>query len=46
MDIVSYIAGFYNTEPLNSVLGNLRAAVLNGTWQKIDLTLCSNLLDH
>ena len=46
IDVVSCIVGFYNSERLNSVLGNLSSAFVDGKWQQINLSLCPIILDQ
>jgi len=45
-DIMAYIFGFYNSERLNSVLGNLPLAVFERNMAAKKPVFCPKLLDH
>jgi hypothetical protein len=46
VDINSNIVGFYNSERLNSVLGNLSPAVFERNMAENILSVCPKLVDH
>jgi transposase InsO family protein len=46
IDIAADIVGFYNSERLHSVLGNLPPPSSNETWLQKNLWSCPNLLDR
>jgi transposase InsO family protein len=45
-DIIAYIVGFYNSERLHSILGNLPPAVFERNMAAKNLSRRPNLLDH
>ncbi len=45
-DITDHIVMFYNSTPINSVLGICRAPSVNEKWQHVKLLLCPNLLGY
>jgi putative transposase len=46
IDIANYIVGFYNSERLHSVLGNLSPFIYERQMAAPNILMCPKLLDH